>query len=164
MRFNSPPTALATKPFNNEEVQCCVEAVQGQRYILEVQVCIYARLTAALPSYQAWAAAGSGSVNALEAAPHIDGNGLTHCSLLFHFAPQANTSAPYGDQFDIFFRLIMLADTADASFLRVVSATAWSPNINFMMKKMVGKAVEGMRTSNHERCGRPGQAGCQNFP
>jgi hypothetical protein len=41
VRFNSPPTALATKPFNNEEVQCCVEAVPGQRYILEVQVCCW---------------------------------------------------------------------------------------------------------------------------
>jgi hypothetical protein len=46
--------AMATKPFQNEEVQHCVEFSPGRRYLME---------------------------------------------------NKANTSAPYGDKFDLFFRL-----------------------------------------------------------
>jgi len=53
-RFDSPPMAMATKPFQNEEVQHCVEFSPGRRYLME---------------------------------------------------NKANTSAPYGDKFDLFFRL-----------------------------------------------------------
>lgn len=36
-RFESPPAAMATKNFQNEELQHCVELVPNKRYVVEVQ-------------------------------------------------------------------------------------------------------------------------------
>lgn len=55
--FDSPPMAMASKPFQNEEVHHCLECVPGQRY---------------------------------------------------QFEYKANTSAPYGSHFDLFFRCVVL--------------------------------------------------------
>mmetsp|Transcript_3847 Transcript_3847/g.10417 ORF Transcript_3847/g.10417 Transcript_3847/m.10417 type:complete len:150 (-) Transcript_3847:144-593(-) len=52
-RFDSPPMAMATKPFQNEELHHCIELIPGQRYKMELK---------------------------------------------------ANTTAPYGDKFDLFFQ------------------------------------------------------------
>lgn len=98
VRFESPPAAMATKPFQNEEVQHCVDYRPGRRYCVEAQ---------------------------------------------------ANTSAPYGDKFDLFFRITILAAPeseapgGSACFLQVVFTIQWSPSMNRMMKGMVSKAVEG---------------------
>jgi len=92
VRFESPPAAMATKPFQNEEVQHCVDYKPGQRYIMEAM---------------------------------------------------ANTSAPYGDKFDVLFRTSILAETKTTCFLHVVFDVSWYPSMNRMLKGMVTKAVEG---------------------
>lgn len=88
---------MATKPFQNEEIQQCVDYVPGQRYIVEAQ---------------------------------------------------CNTSAPYGDKFDLLFRISILAESKTTCFLHVVFDIKWSPSMNRMLKGMVTKAVEGVSGSS----------------
>lgn len=91
VRFECPPSALAAKPFQNEEVNQCCEYVPGKRYVVETI---------------------------------------------------ANTNAPYGDKFNMYFRSHFLAETKATSLLHIVSFVDWHPNMNRLMKPIVSKAVE----------------------
>lgn len=92
VRFESPPHAMASKPFQNEEIHHCAEHKPGRRYVMEAV---------------------------------------------------ANTSAPYGDKFDVIFRTSIFAETKNTCFLHVVFDVFWYPSMSRMLKGMVGKAVEG---------------------
>jgi hypothetical protein len=72
-------------------------------------------------------------------AEHIPG----HSYLL---EAQANTSAPYGDKFDVLFRTSFRAaaeGAGDVSLLHVEFTIQWSPSMSYLMKSMMSKAIEG---------------------
>lgn len=90
---------MASKPFQNEELQQCSEYIPGCRYVVEVQ---------------------------------------------------ANTSAPYGDKFNIFFKYTITAETQTTSCLLIVFHLDWFPSMNRMMKPVVGKAIDGKHAASGE--------------
>ncbi len=105
VKFDSAPSAMASKPFQNEELQHVSEFHPGRLYEVELQ---------------------------------------------------ANTTAPYGDKFDVLIRVRMLAELGagtkhhhhhhhktHSSVLHVTFFAKWSPAMNSMMKAMISKAIEG---------------------